>query len=212
MSSEFSKRTTPDPPSQPETSGGTLADFFAASPLRESGLEIERPQEGPRELSTIDLAELDTDRVFRELRETMARLEDKIGSSTDGLALPSMTEVLFRDFNMSTTTPRMRCFNDGKSLEVGVVAWSRAPTGDAMIVHVVRRLGEDDLDRFLKKLRNFRDLATDYAQRKVYGILAAVDIPDELREKVLCEGIYLARIHDDQFELQVPEGFQARAF
>lgn len=26
---------------------GTLADFFAASPLRESGLEIERPLDGP---------------------------------------------------------------------------------------------------------------------------------------------------------------------
>jgi prevent-host-death family protein len=29
---------------------GTLADFFAASPLRDSGLEIERPHEDPREL------------------------------------------------------------------------------------------------------------------------------------------------------------------
>jgi prevent-host-death family protein len=29
---------------------GNLADFFAASPLRESGLKIERPQEGPRDL------------------------------------------------------------------------------------------------------------------------------------------------------------------
>lgn len=29
---------------------GTLADFFAASPLRESGLEIERPQGDPRDL------------------------------------------------------------------------------------------------------------------------------------------------------------------
>ena len=29
---------------------GTLADFFAASPLRDSGLEIERPQDAPREL------------------------------------------------------------------------------------------------------------------------------------------------------------------
>jgi prevent-host-death family protein len=29
---------------------GTLADFFAASPLRESGLDIERPQDGPRDL------------------------------------------------------------------------------------------------------------------------------------------------------------------
>ncbi len=29
---------------------GTLADFFAASPLRESGLEIQRSQDGPREI------------------------------------------------------------------------------------------------------------------------------------------------------------------
>lgn len=30
---------------------GTLADFFAASPLRDSGLEIERPTDGPREIT-----------------------------------------------------------------------------------------------------------------------------------------------------------------
>ena len=29
---------------------GTLADFFAASPLRDSGLEIERPRDSPRDL------------------------------------------------------------------------------------------------------------------------------------------------------------------
>ena len=33
-----------------EVASGTLADFFAASPLRESGLEIERPQDLPRDL------------------------------------------------------------------------------------------------------------------------------------------------------------------
>lgn len=31
-------------------------------------------------------------------------------------------------------------------------------------------------------------------------------------ERVLRSGIYLARIHDEEFELQVPEGFQPRAF
>jgi prevent-host-death family protein len=29
---------------------GTLADFFAASPLRGSDLEIEHPQDGPRDI------------------------------------------------------------------------------------------------------------------------------------------------------------------
>ena len=30
---------------------GTLAEFLAASPLRDSGLEIERPPDGPREIN-----------------------------------------------------------------------------------------------------------------------------------------------------------------
>ncbi|HVT19434.1 MAG TPA: type II toxin-antitoxin system Phd/YefM family antitoxin [Thermoanaerobaculia bacterium] len=30
---------------------GTLADFFAASPLRDSGLAVERPHGGPRDVS-----------------------------------------------------------------------------------------------------------------------------------------------------------------
>jgi prevent-host-death family protein len=29
---------------------GTLADFFAASPLRDSGLNLERPQDNPRDI------------------------------------------------------------------------------------------------------------------------------------------------------------------
>jgi hypothetical protein len=29
---------------------GTLADFFGDSPLRDSGLDLERPQDGPRDL------------------------------------------------------------------------------------------------------------------------------------------------------------------
>lgn len=29
---------------------GSLADFFASSPLRGSGLRVDRPQEGPREI------------------------------------------------------------------------------------------------------------------------------------------------------------------
>jgi hypothetical protein len=29
---------------------GTLADFFAASPLRGSGLKVDRPSDGPRDL------------------------------------------------------------------------------------------------------------------------------------------------------------------
>lgn len=50
------------------------------------------------------------------------------------------------------------------------------------------------------------------ADKKLYGILAVVDAPENLCRRALNAGLYLARIHDGQFEIQVPEGFQPRPF
>jgi hypothetical protein len=157
-------------------------------------------------------AQKETDRQLRELGKQLGGLGDKFGSFTEGLALPSMTKILTRDFNMSVIAPRVRARDNGHSMELDVLAWSKAPTGDAVVVEVKSHLREDGLDQIRKILRDFRDFFPEHAHRKVYGILAAVDVPDDLREKVLREGIYLARIHDGQFELQVPESFQPRSF
>jgi hypothetical protein len=64
----------------------------------------------------------------------------------------------------------------------------------------------------LRTLEVFPTFFPEHRGKKLYGILAAVDIPDELRPGVLQHGLFLARIHDDLFELQVPEGFEARSF
>ncbi|MCA2668624.1 MAG: DUF3782 domain-containing protein, partial [Microcystis sp. M114S2] len=45
-----------------------------------------------------------------------------------------------------------------------------------------------------------------------YGILAAVHVSPELREKILQEGFYVARIHDQVFELDIPDNFQPQTY
>jgi len=47
---------------------------------------------------------------------------------------------------------------------------------------------------------------------KLYGILAAVDIPEDVKNKVLKSGIYIANIQNDHFKLQVPKHFRAKNF
>lgn len=154
----------------------------------------------------------ETDRKLREVGKQLGGLGDKFGSFTEGLALPSMTKILSRDFRMNRIAPRLRAQNNGRSMELDVLGYSSAPEGDAVIVEVKSHLREEGLEQMRKILRDFREFFPEHAQRKVYGILAAVDIPEDLREKVLNEGIYLARIHDGQFEIQVPESFQPQVF
>lgn len=42
--------------------------------------------------------------------------------------------------------------------------------------------------------------------------MAAVTMPDSLRQRTLKAGIYVARIRDNFCSLQVPRGFKPKAF
>lgn len=153
----------------------------------------------------------ETDRQIREVGKQIGGLGEKFGSFTEGLALPSMTRILDQTFGMERILPRARARNNGHSKELDVLAYSQS-RGEAVIVEVKSHLRQEGLEQMRKTLREFRGFFPEHADKKLYGILAVVDTPEELREQVLREGIYLARIHDGQFELQVPEGFQPRAF
>lgn len=147
----------------------------------------------------------------RELKRQIGGLGDKFGSFTEGLALPSMAKILSQRFGLEVIAPSVRVRHNGHSMEVDVLAFSNF-SDDMVVVEVKSHLREESLDQMRRILREFRDFFPVYKDKKIYGILAAVDAPDALQEKVLGEGIYLARIHDGQFELEVPETFQPRAF
>ncbi len=153
----------------------------------------------------------ETDRQLKELGKQIGGLGEKFGSFTEGLALPSMTKILHDRFGMDQVFPRARARDNGRSMEVDVLASSRT-RNDVFLVEVKSHLREDALDQMKRMLREFHSFFPGYEGRKLYGILAAVDAPDEIRQKALDEGIYLARVHDGHFELQVPAGFQPRAF
>lgn len=153
----------------------------------------------------------ETDGQIRELGKQIGGLGDKFGSFTEGLALPSMTRILMQDFGMQAIAPRMRVRNNGHSLEVDVLAWSEN-RDDVYAVEVKSHLREEALHQMRDIVRKVPELLPTHRGKKIHGILAAVDIPEDVGKKALREGFYLARIHDGQFEIQVPEGFQARAF
>jgi len=192
--------------------------------LRASGEETDRRMRESREETDRRMGESreETDRILRESKAEVDRrlgelgkqlggLGDKFGSFTEGLALPSMTRILEQRFGMSVVSPRVRAHDNGDSLEVDVLAWSSA-RDEVFVVEVKSHLREGALDQMRNTLASFRRFFPEHRDKKIYGILAAVDAPDSVQKRVLRQGIYLARIHDGQFELQVPEGFQAHAF
>jgi len=154
----------------------------------------------------------ETDRQLKELGKQIGGLGAKFGSFTEGLALPSMETILRQRFGMEIISPSVRASKGGQHLELDVFAYANGYLNTAYIVEVKSHVREDSITQLKSILQRFRTFFPEHQDKKLYGILAAVDMSPELRQKTLQERLYVARIHDEVFELDIPEIFQPLSY
>ncbi|REJ53571.1 MAG: DUF3782 domain-containing protein [Microcystis wesenbergii TW10] len=154
----------------------------------------------------------ETDKQLKELGKQIGGLGAKFGSFTEGLALPSMETILGQQFGMEVISPSVRVSKEGQHLEIDVLAYSNGELNTAYIVEVKSHVRQEDITQLKSILQRFRRFFPEHKDKKLYGILAAVDLSPELREKILQEGFYVARIHDQVFELDIPDNFQPQTY
>jgi predicted nuclease with TOPRIM domain len=164
------------------------------------------------QLKEVSQAQKATDRQLKELGKQIGGLGSKFGSFTEGLALPSMEKILRQRFGMKVVSPSVRASEDGKHIEIDVLAYTNGNLNTAYIVGVKSHAREDSITQLKSILQRFRTFFPEHKDKQLYGILAAVDMSPELREKTLQEGFYVARIHDQVFELDTPENFQPQSY
>ena len=154
----------------------------------------------------------ETDKQLKELGKQIGGLGAKFGSFTEGLALPSMETILRQRFGMEVISPSVRVSKEGQHLEIDVLAYTNGELNTAYIVEVKSHAREESISQLKSILQRFRSFFPEHKDKKLYGILAAVHLSSELREKILQEGFYVARIHDQVFELDIPDNFQPRLY
>jgi hypothetical protein len=151
-------------------------------------------------------------RQIKELGKQIGGLGAKFGSFTEGLALPSMETILRERFGMEIISPSVRASKEGQHMEIDVLAYANGSINTAYIVEVKSHPREDSITQLKNILQRFRLFFPEHKDKQLYGILAAVDLSTELREKILQEGLYVARIHDQVFELDIPENFHPQTY
>ena len=153
-----------------------------------------------------------TDRQLKELGKQIGGLGAKFGSFTEGLALPSMEKILRQRFGMKVVSPSVRASEDGKHIEIDVLAYTNGNLNTAYIVEVKSHAKEESITQLKSILQRFRTFFPEHKDKQLYGILASVDMSPELRQKTLQEGFYVARIQDQVFELDTPDNFQPQGY
>ena len=152
-----------------------------------------------------------TDRQLKNLGQQIGGLGHKFGGFAEGMALPSMSKILNERFGMEHVGPRATYKKNGQTMEFDVLAYSTEKK-EVVVVEVKSKLTDEHIDTMKARLRQVPSFIQELRGMKVYGILAVVTSFEKDEIRVLSEGLYLAKIHDETFELHVPEDFTPRDF
>ena len=154
----------------------------------------------------------ETNVQIKELGKQIGGLGRKFGSYTEGLALPSMQHILQNQFNMEIISPSVRVKKEGKEMEIDVLAYANSTINEVYIVEVKSHLKEEGITQLQKIMKNFRTFFPEHKDKKLFGILAAVDMSSQLKKRILSLGFYAASIKEDIFSLEVPSNFTAKSY
>lgn len=149
---------------------------------------------------------------MKELGKQIGGLGEKFGGFTEGLALPSMQAILYERFKMEVVSPSVRASKRGEHLEIDVLAYANGDINEAYVVEAKSHAREEAIPQLQRILERFRAFFPEHKDKKLFGILAAVDMGVGLREQVLRAGFYIAQIRGDVFRLDIPTDFEPKVY
>ncbi len=152
------------------------------------------------------------ERSIADANQALGNLGNRIGELNEAAFYPSLERVLRDDFHMEIIAPNVVARRQGEELELDVLAYANEDVNTVFDIEIKTELDQAALDQILDHLRRFPRFFREHRGKELYGVLAAVKIPPGLKKRVLRQGLYLATIRDDVFDLSQPEGFEPRAF
>ena len=148
----------------------------------------------------------------KALNKKISDIGDKFGYFTEGLALPSMKKILKNKFKMETVVAGVETSKKERNSEIDVLAYSNGDINKVFVVEVKSKVNDKSIKQILRILKDFFYFHPEHKGKKLYGILAGVQFGHNVKQRVLDQGLYFAKIHEDIFSLDTSDNFVAKDF
>jgi hypothetical protein len=168
--------------------------------------------ETDRQIKELRASQQDTDRQVKQTNKQLGELGNRWGNYTEGLIYPSVEKVLLEKFRLDFVNLRAKSLRKGHNLEVDILGYANSTLNTAFVVEVKSRATDDDLEQLLNTLEEFPQAFPQHADKQVYGMLAAVDIPLNVRQRAVKLGVYVMRASADSFKLDAPAKFTPKNY
>ena len=150
-----------------------------------------------------------SERKIKEQGKQIGGLGERFGTLTEGLAYPSMRKILRERYGIDNTVANyLRDLPDGKEIEFDAFSFNNGSVNNAVVVEVMRNAARTHLQskhiyEFKQELADFKQNFPEFKDKHLYGILVTARIVSkELKNEIFENGLHLAIVHDEVFNLK----------
>ena len=170
--------------------------------------EKKRDEDNARWQAESDRRHQELENTYQEIRKLRIENSTKWGRLVEALCAPAALK-LFQDEGIGIT----RIYQEGSSkkakvegidkMEVDVVLVNSTV---AVVVEVKSSCGAADVNHFLKQMRHFKKFFPEFADKTVYGAVAAIEYKKGAAEHARKRGLYTLQLSGEEtFTMERPE-------
>ena len=114
-----------------------------------------------------------------------------------------------RGIPVNRSFQRAKGAEGGRHLEIDILALNHDV---AIAVEVKSRLTQRNLRQFIKNLESFKAIFPEYADRTLYGAVAAIEVDKDIDLYTYKQGLFLIEQSGDSVKISNAENFTPRAW
>jgi hypothetical protein len=183
--------------------------------LKEQGQETDRRiREVSQEIQAVSLK---VSKEIRQVNKEIAQVNKQIGDLggkwgrfVENMVAPAC-ETLFlkKGIPVHQVAQRLKRHLAEKTLEIDVLVTNEA---HVLVVEVKSTLGVTDVKEFIEDLSQFRLFFPEYAQKKLYGAIAGIEIEKGVAKFAYRQGLFVLAQSGETVVILNDDNFQARCW
>ncbi len=160
----------------------------------------------------VTAAQKETDKQIKETNRQIGGIANKFGTFTEGLALPSIEKIMREKFKIENIAQNVKAKNGNDKIEIDVLAYANSKINQIFVIEIKSKVRDDSFTQLQNIISKFFKLFPQHNDKKLFAMLAGVDISEEHKKRVFDNGWYYANVHDNIFSLDIPKNFKPKGF
>lgn len=156
------------------------------------------------------LAQQKTDKQIKEIGKQIGGLNNSIGEYTENFLKQSIETLLKESFAVEVVTHDLKAKKDDKNMQIDAIGYSNSTRNELYLVELKTKLRNEDIEQLDKIVKNIYTFLPEHKDKKVYGVLVAVNFEEELAKKISDKGYYFAHISGGLLVLDKPSNFKVK--